>query len=149
MLGLLKVILPKSRKQWQRFQFLLLFLVCGVAGVTILLYTFKKNLVFYYTPIEIIQLYQDKEIAPPIRKVRVGGLVRQGSVQVEGARIHFDLTDSTGSVINVVFTGVLPSLFAENKGAISEGSLNIIDGLMQLQATSILAKHDETYKAQE
>ena len=75
----------------------------------------------------------------------MGGLVEEGSIiRGEGETVRFAVTDG-GATIPVVFTGVLPDLFAENQGMVGQG--RYIDGVFQ--ASEILAKHDETYMPKE
>jgi cytochrome c-type biogenesis protein CcmE len=82
----------------------------------------------------------DKKPAPD-RRLRIGGLVEQGSVQKDGHEVRFKVTDLKQSV-NVVYRGLLPDLFREGQGVIAEGSLGA-DGVFI--AREVLAKHDENY----
>lgn len=102
---------------------------------------FRSNLVFFVTPSEVAAGQATGRGA-----LRVGGLVEAGSIrratgQSESLELHFRLSDG-GHVLPVVYRGVLPDLFAEGKGAIAQGSL---DQHGILQATEVLAKHDENY----
>lgn len=98
---------------------------------------FKDNVVFYYTPSEILQKHP-----APSKKMRLGGIVKNGSIQREGHHLLFVMTD-TKQEITVSFSGITPSLFQEGKGAVADGSLGP-NGTFQ--ATRILAKHDENYR---
>ena len=81
----------------------------------------------------------------PSEVFRIGGLVAEGTlIRGDGELIRFDVTDGGGTV-PVVFSGILPDLFAENQGVIGTGKY--INGVFQ--ATEILAKHDETYMPSE
>jgi cytochrome c-type biogenesis protein CcmE len=84
-----------------------------------------------------------KEDLPSSRDVRLGGLVEEGSVQRadDGVTVEFRVTDRAASV-PVVYAGVLPDLFREGQGVITEGHLRP-DGVFE--AREVLAKHDETY----
>ena len=102
---------------------------------------FRSNLVFFVTPSEVAAGQAAGRAA-----LRVGGLVEAGSIRRAdsksgGLALHFSLSDA-GHVLPVVYRGVLPDLFAEGKGAIAQGSL---DQQGVLQATEVLAKHDENY----
>jgi cytochrome c-type biogenesis protein CcmE len=97
---------------------------------------------FAYTPSEVF----DKK-APLGRSFRIGGLVTDHSLKRDkgGLTVHFQLTDTVRS-IPVVFTGPLPDLFKEGKGAVVDGTLEP-DGVFH--ATEVLAKHNEVYQAPE
>jgi cytochrome c-type biogenesis protein CcmE len=111
----------------------------GLGGAAALvLNAFQSNLVFFFSPTEV---HQGK--APDDRVFRIGGLVKEGSVQREpdGLTTRFIVTD-TVQVIPAVYTGILPDLFAEGKGVVADGKLGP-DGLFT--ANRVLAKHDENY----
>lgn len=109
-----------------------------VLASTLVLSAFKKNLVFFFTPTQVA----NKE-APQGRSFRIGGLVEKGSVkrQADGVTVQFIVTDTAKS-IPVQYRGVLPDLFKEGKGVVSQGKLGP-DGLFV--ADEVLAKHDENY----
>jgi cytochrome c-type biogenesis protein CcmE len=111
--------------------------ILGVAAALIL-NAFQSNLVFFYTPSQIVA----KE-APQARSFRVGGLVEQGSVQrqPDGVTVRFVVTDTANS-IPVLYTGILPDLFKEGKGVVAQGQIGA-DGVFR--AKEVLAKHDENY----
>ena len=107
----------------------------GVAA-GLVLNAFNKNLVFFYTPSQIVS----KE-APQGRTFRVGGLVEAGSLTRDGVTVRFTVTDTAHS-ITVRYDGVLPDLFKEGKGVVAQGTLSP-DGTFV--AREVLAKHDENY----
>jgi cytochrome c-type biogenesis protein CcmE len=109
--------------------------VLGVA-VALVLNAFQSNLVFFFTPSQIIA----KE-APVDRTFRLGGLVEKGSVHREGIQVSFTVTD-TFRAVPVRFEGILPDLFKEGKGVVAQGKLGA-DGVFV--AKEVLAKHDENY----
>jgi cytochrome c-type biogenesis protein CcmE len=98
----------------------------------------EQNLVFFFTPSQVVA----KE-APLGRTFRIGGLVEEGSVkrQPDGRTVQFVVTD-TAQRISVVYQGLLPDLFREGKGVVTQGAL---DGEGVFRATQVLAKHDENY----
>ncbi len=114
----------------------------GVAALAIaaglVLSAFQKNLVFFFTPSQVAA-----NEAPQGRTFRIGGLVAPGSVkrQADGVTVQFIVTD-TAKNIPVVFKGILPDLFREGKGVVTQGRLGP-DGVFQ--ASEVLAKHDENY----
>jgi cytochrome c-type biogenesis protein CcmE len=99
-----------------------------------LLTVFKSQLVFFHSPADLIsQPASDTDI-------RVGGLVKQGSLQSEGMESRFVITDGNND-IPTRYSGLLPQLFREGQGVVAQGSW---DGNI-FTATTILAKHDESY----
>lgn len=114
----------------------------GLAGLAVasalVLGAFQKNLVFFFTPTQIAN-----NEAPQGRSFRVGGLVEVGSLkrQEDGVTVQFVVTDTAKS-IPVRFKGVLPDLFREGKGVVTQGKLGP-DGVFR--ADEVLAKHDENY----
>lgn len=97
---------------------------------------FNSNIAFYVTPSELAagQIPQGKVF-------RVGGMVKAGSLQRDGLVAHFRITDTSKDVA-ITYTGILPDLFKEAKGAVVEGKL-LPDGTFE--ASQVLAKHDENY----
>ena len=108
----------------------------------LVLSAFEKNLVFFFTPTQMAA-----NEAPIGRTFRVGGLVEPGSVkrQADGVTVRFVVTD-TAKQIPVVYRGVLPDLFREGKGVVTQGRLSA-DGVFV--ASEVLAKHDENYMPRE
>ena len=111
--------------------------VLGV-GVALVLNAFQSNLVFFYSPSQVLS----KE-APVGRSFRLGGLVQNGTVarDKDGVTVRFAVTD-TAHTIQVVYRGILPDLFSEGKGVVAQGRLEA-DGVFR--AEQVLAKHDENY----
>jgi len=111
--------------------------VLGVAA-WLILSAFQKNLVFFFTPTQILA-----GEAPHGRSFRVGGMVEKGSLvhQPDGLTWTFLVTD-TAKKIPVSYKGILPDLFKEGKGVVAEGKLGN-DNVFA--AEQVLAKHDENY----
>lgn len=107
-------------------------------GAWLVLSAFQQNLVFFYSPSDVIE-----GKAPQGRGFRVGGMVEVGSVkrQADGVTVAFTVTDTAKS-IPVRYKGILPDLFKEGKGVVAQGKLGP-DG--QFVADEVLAKHDENY----
>jgi len=114
----------------------------GVAGLalsaTLVLSAFQKNLVFFFTPSQVAA-----NEAPVGKSFRIGGLVEKGSVkrEADGVTVQFVVTDTAKS-LPVLYKGILPDLFREGKGVVTQGRLGP-DGLFR--AEEVLAKHDENY----
>ncbi len=124
----------------------LAFVAVGLAGIGIatalILNAFQGNLVFFFTPSQVAE-----NEAPIDRKFRLGGMVEEGSVvrESDGLTVRFLVTDTARSV-PVVYTGILPDLFREGQGVVTQGRLDD-NGLFR--AEEVLARHDETYMAPE
>ena len=117
-----------------------LILACvGLLGLASLLVLFalRDSIVFFHTPSEIAE--KGIEVG---QRFRLGGLVAEGSVRRgEGSNVEFGVTD-TVKTISVVYDGVLPDLFREGQGVVTEGRL---DASGKFLADTVLAKHDENY----
>lgn len=110
-------------------------------AVGLVLFALEDSIVFFYSPSDVVE----KKLQPN-QRFRLGGLVETGSVQRgEGTVIRFKVTDNA-KTIPVIYKGVLPDLFREEQGVITEGKLNAA-GLFV--ADSVLAKHDESYMPRE
>ena len=97
----------------------------------------RDSIVFFSTP----SMAAEKKI-PPGQRFRLGGLVQAGSlVRGDQLQVKFVITDGNAA-LPVAFTGILPDLFREGQGVISEGAL---DASGVFKADTVLAKHDETY----
>jgi cytochrome c-type biogenesis protein CcmE len=109
----------------------------GVAAAFVLA-AFRENLVFFFTPSQVVA----KEV-PQGRSFRVGGMVVPGTLkrQTDGLTVQFVVTD-TAKNVPVVYRGILPDLFREGKGVVTQGKLGG-DGIFY--ASEVLAKHDENY----
>ena len=110
--------------------------ILSVAAVLVL-FAFQDSIVFFHTPSDVAE----GKIADG-QRFRLGGLVADGSVKRgEGTRVAFSVTD-TLKTVDVVYDGLLPDLFREGQGVVTEGKLGD-DGVFA--ADSVLAKHDENY----
>jgi len=123
-------------------QRLILLVMAGVAvlgAVLLAMAAMRDQASFFYAPGDVA-----RRGLPLDRAVRIGGMVRQGSIQrhPDGVTIDFMVGDDTASTIPVRFTGITPELFSENSGVVAEGRFQP-DG--RFMATEILARHDENY----
>ncbi|MBU3634820.1 cytochrome c maturation protein CcmE [Polynucleobacter sp. es-GGE-1] len=109
--------------------------VIGIAAMLIL-NALNSNIALYITPSEVAA-----GKAPQGQAFRIGGMVKDGSVKRDGLTVHFVITDLVKD-IPVSYTGILPDLFKEGKGAVIQGRLNP-NG--EFVASEVLAKHDENY----
>ncbi len=113
--------------------------IAGLLGIALMLVldALRDNIVFFYSPSEIDNATLGKAI-------RLGGLVKEGSVSIDGLDSYFTVTDGKADV-KIQYGDALPSLFREGQGVVAEGILE--NGV--LVASNVLAKHDETYMPKE
>lgn len=122
-----------------RRKVLVIAILFGVTIATVLgLTAFQENLLYFYSPAQIVA-----GEAPKNHSFRIGGLVVNGTVKrkPDSLQVAFDLTDNT-EIVTVQYTGILPDLFREGQGIVAMGSLQA-NGLFI--AEEVLAKHDENY----
>ncbi len=122
----------------KRMAWILAGLVALAVAAMFVTNAFRSNLVFFFTPTQIV----DGE-APVGKAFRIGGLVEPDSVKRvgDGTTVTFRVTDNA-KTIDVAYTGILPDLFKEGRGVVAQGTLES-DG--SFKAREVLAKHDENY----
>jgi cytochrome c-type biogenesis protein CcmE len=114
--------------------------VLALAAV-LMLTALKDSIVFFNSPTDVVE----KGVAPGTR-IRLGGLVKPGTLQRgEELAVRFEVTDGK-SAIAVAYRGILPDLFREGQGVVTEGAF---DQAGLFKADSVLAKHDENYMPRE
>ena len=114
----------------------------GILAVAafLVLNALNESIVFFFGPSEVAQ----KNMAVGTR-MRVGGLVKTGSVMRDQKRVSFVVSDGAQD-ITISYEGILPDLFREGQGVVAEGRLG---PHMTFQAETVLAKHDEKYMPRE
>ncbi len=129
-----------TRKQRRLALIALAGVVLAVAA-GLILYALSDKIVFFSSPSDVAA-----EKLPPGTRIRLGGMVEDGSLK-KGAdgKVSFVVTDGSASV-PVTFTGILPDLFREGQGVVTEG---ILTANHSLDADTVLAKHDERYMPKE
>ena len=130
-----------TRKQ-KRFTIIVAGMGFLALAISLVLFALRQEIVFFRTPTDIaagaVQLQGTR--------IRLGGLVEEGSVvRGEGTKVRFAITD-TAETVPVTYDGVLPDLFREGQGVVTEGTL-MPDGTFV--ADTVLAKHDENYMPKE
>ncbi len=116
-----------------------IFILLSIAASIIIFFIYnnlKKNTVYFYAPQEIKNLLE-----MPLNKVRLGGLVKEGSLKKNNNTYIFVITDFKNEIL-VEYNGLLPNLFVEGKSAVVEG---VLKDKKYFIASTILAKHDENY----
>ena len=125
-----------GKKVKLRILFLSLVFVSIILAIYLIFKSLEENVVYFISPTEIKNLAEIDN-----KKIRVGGMVKEGSILTKTKEINFIITDYKNE-IQVSFSGSVPNLFAEGKGVVAEGYLKDRSFLI---AKKILAKHDENY----
>jgi cytochrome c-type biogenesis protein CcmE len=115
-------------------------LVVLALAVSLIAYALRDNIVFFYGPSEALQKH-----SRPDQRMRIGGLVKEGSLIKDQQVISFIITDQKAD-IKVDYRGQVPDLFREGQGVVAEGIFGSGD---IFKADNILAKHDERYMPRE
>ena len=119
----------------------IVFVILILFSVSLIVYlsqrVLKDNVVYFLSPTEI----KNKKEINTEKKIRLGGMVKKGSIKSNNNYIGFIVTDYKNEIY-VSYSGALPNLFAEEKGVVAEGILNDKNYFV---ANKILAKHDENY----
>ena len=126
-----------TKKVKKRFSFLSLLLFLTFISVFFILNSLRNNILYFKSPTDI-KLEQDIVLN---KKIRVGGMVKKNSIEINNKEIKFIITDYKNEIL-VSYTGTVPNLFSEEKGVVAEGKLQ--DKTFFI-ADRILAKHDENY----
>ena len=126
-----------GKKVKLRFLFLSLIFIVLILTIYLVLKSLEKNVIYFISPTEIKEIGEINYK----KKYRIGGMVKENSIFMNAEEVSFIITDYRNEII-VKYSGVIPNLFSEKKGVVAEGFLkdrNI------LEASKILAKHDENY----
>ena len=126
-----------SKKTRTRIVLISSLLAVSILVLFAVLKSLEENVVYFFSPTELY----NKEDIPFNKKIRVGGLVKDGSIINNQTSINFIVTDLNNEII-VSYKGSLPNLFSEGKGVVAEGKLK---DKKYFIADKILAKHDENY----
>ncbi len=125
-----------GKKVKLRFFFVVLIFFTLVLTIFLVLKSLEENVVYFKSPSDVKLIKELKD-----KKIRIGGMVKKNSINISSNKINFILTDFKNEII-VTYSGVVPNLFSEGKGAVAEGYLNDRNFF---EASIILAKHDENY----
>lgn len=134
-------MLNKNKFFKQRLSIIIITIFFSFIGLVIILYIFNENIVLYKTP-SVLLNSNNKYSNNNLNYIRLGGIVKNGSVEYKDQYIIFTIFDNTAEV-KIVYRGVIPSLFKEGQNVIVYGKLsdnNVFD------AKELLAKHDENYR---
>ncbi len=125
-----------GKKVKLRALFLFAALLTLILTIFLVIKSLEENVVYFISPSEIKSLPEIEK-----KKIRVGGMVKKGSIVADKTSTNFIITDFKNEIF-VSFNGLVPNLFAEEKGVVAEGYLKDRNFFI---AKKILAKHDENY----
>ncbi len=128
-------MLPKKVKK--RASLLAITLLLSVTGIFFILQSLNKNILYFKSPTDI----KNNQNINFDKKIRVGGMVKKNSININQSEVNFVITDFKNELI-VNYKGSIPNLFEEEKGVVAEGFLQDRN---YFKAVKILAKHDENY----
>ena len=126
-----------GKKVKLRVLFIFLILISLTLVIFLAMKALEENVVYFKSPTDIKNLPEIDNL----NKIRVGGMVKKNSIQINDKEIFFVITDYKNELL-VTFNGSIPNLFEEGKGVVAEGTLK---DRKFLNAVKILAKHDENY----
>tara|TARA_B100001179_G_scaffold181131_1_gene136483 strand:- start:22 stop:447 length:426 start_codon:yes stop_codon:yes gene_type:complete len=126
-----------GKKAKSRIYILILSLISIAIIIFFILRSLEENVVYFFSPTEI---YNKSDISFG-KKIRLGGLVKEGSTSKKETTINFIITDLKNEIF-VSYSGLVPNLFSEGKGVVAEGKLR---DKKYFVADKIMAKHDENY----
>ncbi|MCA8889879.1 MAG: cytochrome c maturation protein CcmE [Parvularculaceae bacterium] len=131
------------KKKSRRIILISAIVLASAASIGLVLTALNRSVSYFFTPSELAAMN-----TPPVATIRVGGLVKTGSVSYSPdikTQVKFTIEDATDET-EIFYEGVLPDLFREGQGVIVQGRLSD-DG--HLVASEVLAKHDENYMPKE
>jgi|TARA_B100001093_G_scaffold472993_1_gene496563 cytochrome c-type biogenesis protein CcmE len=126
-----------TKKVKKRFLFLSIFLIVTIIAVFYILKSLNDNILYFKSPSDI----KSEQDIISYKKIRVGGMVKKNSLEINNEEIKFTITDLNNEIL-ISYSGTVPNLFAEGKGVVVEGKLKDKNFFI---ADRILAKHDENY----
>ena len=124
-----------TKKVKKRFLFLSIFLIVTIIAVFYILKSLNDNILYFKSPSDI----KSEQDIISYKKIRVGGMVKKNSLEINNEEIKFTITDLNNEIL-ISYSGTVPNLFAEGKGVVVEGKLKDKNFFI---ADRILAKHDE------
>ncbi|ARR48759.1 TPA: cytochrome c maturation protein CcmE [Photobacterium damselae] len=131
---------PRRKK---RLTIVIAILIGLSATVGLMLYALNQNMDLFYTPTELVNGKPDGTKPEVGQRLRIGGMVVKGSLKrdPESLKVSFEVED-VGPKVTVIYDGILPDLFREGQGIVAQG---VLVNPTTVQASEVLAKHDENY----
>jgi cytochrome c-type biogenesis protein CcmE len=133
----MKALFVKSSQKKKRIKFIIASTFLAVAALIFIISSFRDNIIFFYSPNELSNLKISNQ-----KIIRVGGLVKEGSVIYSSGNLDFIITDFKED-LEIQYKGIKPDLFREKQGMIAKGFLDKENNIFI--ASEILTKHDEKY----
>jgi cytochrome c-type biogenesis protein CcmE len=137
------------KEKYKRLTGAILAFVCVSLGTLYLLNSFEENLVYFYSPTQILEMNNQnpkKAIETFKNRIRVGGIIQKDSVQIRGNDGYTFSVSDTSNEVEVSYKGLLPPMFREGQGVVAEGYFGgIEDGVVYFRAKKLITKHDENY----
>lgn len=131
----------KNQRKKKRIIFVGSIFTLSIAALFFVVLNFRDNIVFFYAPTELKSAEILQKIAD--KKIRVGGLVKKGSVQkIDAMTTQFMVTDYNQDLL-IIYSGLLPDLFREGQGIVAKGKYDVQKD--EFFSTELLVKHDEKY----
>lgn len=132
----------KINSKKNRFIFIGTIISISLISLIFIIINFRDNIVFFYSPTEIINQVNQK-IFPSKKIVRIGGMIKKGSIKkIDSLNINFVITDYQNELF-VSYQGILPDLFREDQGVVAKGIYDSQQNIFIAQ--ELLVKHDENY----
>lgn len=126
----------KNNYKKKRIIFVSSILLISLSALIFIIFNFRNNIVFFYSPSEINSSLLSK------RSIRVGGLIKKGSIKkIDNFTTEFVITDYKNN-LEIFYSGILPDLFRDNQGVVAKGYLTSVN---KFYANELLIKHDENY----
>ncbi|MFT6219813.1 MAG: cytochrome c-type biogenesis protein CcmE [Myxococcota bacterium] len=125
----------------QRIKFISILSLVSIAALVFIITNFRDNIVFFYSPTELLSFDNSEKISQQ-KIIRVGGLIKEGSVKNSSNNLEFVITDLKEE-IKITYSGIKPDLFRENQGMVAKGFWD--NEKFFFVASELLAKHDENY----
>ena len=133
----MKLFSKKSQLKRKRIKFIAAAALISLVAMLFIISNFRDNIVFFYSPSELSTLK-----IPEQKIIRVGGLVREGSIKNSGINLEFVITDYKAD-LEIHYSGIKPDLFREKQGMVAKGVWDQKNNIFI--ASEILTKHDEKY----
>jgi len=126
-----------TKKVKKRVSFLSILIITFIVSAFFILKSLNNNILYFKTPTDVKLIDETNKH----KKIRIGGMVKKNSLNINNKEIRFIVTDFKNELI-VTYSGTVPNLFSEGKGVVAEG---VLKDKKFFIADRILAKHDEKY----
>lgn len=126
-----------SKRKAQRIKFIIIASLISLSALIFIVINFRNSIVFFYSPSELVSVkLANNQI------IRVGGLIKEGSVKSSAGNLEFVITDFKAD-LTIKYSGLKPDLFREKQGVVAKGAFDRRNNIFI--AAELLTKHDEKY----